>query len=64
MAPTRGVERAPEIPDPERYLRPEEVERAIAVARVSDRRWGKMVALIVVAYHTGLRHWALLLRRP
>jgi integrase len=55
LSPTRGIERSPERPDPERYLRPEEVERLIAVARVLDRHWGKMVALITVAYHTGLR---------
>jgi integrase len=55
VAPTRGIERTPERPDPERYLRPEEVERVLAVARVMDRRWGKMPALITVAYHTGLR---------
>lgn len=55
VSPTRGIERTPERPDPERYLRPEEVERVLAVARVVDRRWGKMPALIVVAHHTGLR---------
>jgi integrase len=55
VAPTRGIERTPERPDPERYLRPEEVERLLAVARVMDRTWGKMPALITVAYHTGLR---------
>jgi integrase len=55
VAPTRGVERALERPDPERYLRPEEFDRLIAVSRVVDQRWGKMTALIVVAYHTGLR---------
>ena len=41
--------------DPERYLRPEEVERLLAVSRVMDRTWGKMPALITVAYHSGLR---------
>lgn len=55
VAPTRGIERAPEPADSERYFRPEEVERLIAVARVVDKHWGKMTALIVVAYHTGLR---------
>jgi integrase len=55
VAPTRGVERSPERPDPERYFRPEEVARLLAVARVRDRKWGKMAALITVAYHTGLR---------
>jgi len=55
VPPTRGIERAPEPPDPERYFRADEVARLIAVARVLDKRWGKMVALIVAAYHTGLR---------
>ena len=55
VAPTRGIERAPERADPARYLRPEQVERILAVARVMDRHWRKMPALIVTAYHTGLR---------
>jgi integrase len=55
VPPTRGIERAQERADPERYLRPEEVERLLAVSRVLDKRWGKMAALITVAYHTGLR---------
>ena len=63
VAPTRGIERAPERPDPEWYLRPEEVERALAVARVLDRHWGKMPALITVAYHTGLRVGSILRAR-
>ncbi|HYC38053.1 MAG TPA: site-specific integrase [Usitatibacter sp.] len=63
VSPTRGVERAPERPDPERYLRPEEVERLIAVTRVADRKWGKMAALIVVAYHSGLRVGSILRTR-
>lgn len=63
VPPTRGIERAPERADPERYLRPEEVDRALAVARVLDRHWGKMPALIIVAYHTGLRVGSLLRAR-
>jgi integrase len=63
VAPTRGIERTPERPDPERYLRPEEVERVLAVARVMDRTWGKMPALITVAYHTGLRVGSILRTR-
>ena len=55
VPPTKGLERAPEPPDPNRYLRPEEVERLMAVARVLDQRWGKLPALILVAFHTGLR---------
>lgn len=60
IAPTRGIERNPERADPERYFREEEVTKLLAVARVLDRRWGKMVALITVAYHTGLRVGSLL----
>lgn len=63
VAPTRGIERTPERANPERYLSADEVERLVAVARVVDRRWGKMVALIVVAYHTGLRVGSLLTAR-
>lgn len=53
--PTANIEKAPERVDPERYLRPEEVERLLKVAKVHDRKWRKLTALIVVAYHTGLR---------
>ena len=63
VPPTRGIERAPERPDPERYLKPEEVARVLAVARVVDRKWGRMVALVTVAYHTGLRVGSLLAAR-
>jgi hypothetical protein len=37
VAPTRGIERTPERPDPERYLRPEEVERGSFCASHRDR---------------------------
>jgi integrase len=63
IASTRGIERTPERPDRERYLRLEEVERLLAVARVMDRTWGKMPALITVAYHTGLRVGSILRTR-
>jgi integrase len=63
LPPTRGIERSPERPDPERYFRPEEVERLVAVARARDRKWGKMPALIIVAYHTGLRVGSILAAR-
>jgi integrase len=55
VPPTRGIEKAPENTHHDRYFRPEEVERLIKVARVVDTRWGRMEALIVLAYHTGLR---------
>jgi integrase len=53
--PTVAIEKAPEPPDPERYLRESEVERILAVAKVMDKKWGRLTALIVLAFHTGLR---------
>lgn len=55
VPPTKGVEKSPEPADPNRYLRAEEVERILAVTRLLDTRWGKLSALILVAFHTGLR---------
>ncbi|WP_295391872.1 site-specific integrase [uncultured Thiodictyon sp.] len=55
VPPTRGLEKSPERPDPNRYLRPEEVERLLKVARLLDTRWGRLSALILTAFHTGLR---------
>lgn len=55
VPPTHGIEKSPEPPDPNRYLRPEEVERLIKVARVVDRHWKKLPTLILVAFHTGMR---------
>lgn len=55
VPPTHGIEKSPEPPDPNRYLRAEEVERLIKVARVLDRRWKKLAPLILVAFHTGMR---------
>jgi integrase len=54
-SPLMGIERSPEPADPERYLRAEEVEKIINVARMIDRRWGRLVAMITVAYVTGIR---------
>lgn len=59
LPPTRGIERLPEPVDPDRYLRQEEVERILACARVIDRRWKRLPALIVLALHTGLRKGSL-----
>lgn len=55
IPPTKGIEKVAEAPDPDRYFRPEEVERLLTVARVLDKRLGKLTALILVAFHTGLR---------
>lgn len=53
--PTAGIEKAPEPADPERYLRPEDVDKIVAAVRVLDQRWGKLEALIWTGYHTGVR---------
>jgi integrase len=55
ISPLQGIERQPEHPDPERYLRPEEVERLLRAARVVDRQWGRLRALILLAFTTGIR---------
>jgi integrase len=55
VSPATGIEKEPEPINPERYFRPEEVERLLTIVRLLDTRWGKMEALILVAYHTGLR---------
>jgi len=55
VPPTRGIEKSAEPQDPNRYLRPEEVERLLKVARVLDSQWGRLPALILTAFHTGLR---------
>lgn len=53
--PTKGVEKAPEPVDPDKYFRPEEVVRPIKIARVVDQKWGKLPALIMLGFHTDLR---------
>ena len=55
IPPTRGIEKAPEPVDPDKYFRPEEVDKLIAVARVVDQKWKKLPALIIMGFHTGLR---------
>ena len=55
VPPTRGVEKAPEPVDPDKYFRPEEVDKLLVIARVLDQKWGKLPALIVLGFHTGLR---------
>ena len=62
VPPTRGLERHPEPIDPDRYFRDDEVERLVVCARVvdkgvrnGDKSWRHTPAVIVLAYHTGLR---------
>jgi integrase len=54
-SPLKGIERAPEPVDPDRYFRPEQIEALIAIARVLDRRWRRMPALIRLGFVTGIR---------
>ncbi len=60
VPPTKGIEKAPENVHHDRYFTPEEVDKLIKVARALDTHWGKMEALIILAYHTGLRKTNLL----
>lgn len=60
VPPTRGVESGGSPLDPDRYLRPEEIERLLDVATLVDSSWGRMRALITLAFHTGLRKGNLL----
>jgi integrase len=55
VAPTRGCERSPERVDPDRYLRPDEVEKLVKIARALDTRWRRMPALILFQFITGIR---------
>jgi len=55
IPPTKGIEKAPEPADPDKYFRPEEVDDLIKVARVVDQKWRKMSAPIILGFHTGLR---------
>ena len=55
IPPTRGAD-LPEQAEPDnRYFDQSEVERLVKIARMLDLSWGRMVALIEVAFCTGLR---------
>lgn len=55
QSPTRGLERAPERPDPERYLTPDQVDRLLPVCPIVDERWGRLGALVRLLATTGMR---------
>ncbi|MCX2972989.1 phage integrase family protein [Halieaceae bacterium IMCC8485] len=55
VPPTKGADMAPENAHHDRFFDQDEVEKLVALARFLDTRWGKMEALIMTAYHTGLR---------
>lgn len=55
VPPTRGAE-LPEANEPDgRYFDNAGIERLVKVARMLDKHWGRMPALIEVAFCTGLR---------
>lgn len=55
VSPTKGIEREREAVDPDRYVRAEDVEKLVAVARVTDQRWRRLAAFIRLGFTTGLR---------
>jgi len=61
VSPSRGVETSTSPIDKNKFMTPGEVERLIRVARVTDRCWGKLPCLIVLAFHTGMRAGSLLM---
>ena len=54
-SPTKGVDKPSAPVDKNKFLTPEQVDLLLKWSRVHDRRWGRMTALIVICYHTGLR---------
>jgi integrase len=62
-APTRGIRRLHEEERGDLYIRPDELEKLVTVGRALDRRWGKFAALLLLAFHTGLRRGDLLSRK-
>ena len=47
----------------DRYIRVGEFERLVVVGRALDRKWGKFVALLTMAFYTGLRRGDLVTRK-
>lgn len=61
--PTAGIEKLSKTTYHDRFFTREQVERLVIIARVTDTRWRKLPALIVLAYTTGLRKGALMALR-
>jgi integrase len=55
VPPTHGIEKAPEPTRHDRFITTAELARLVAVARLVDRRWGRMVAWLQLSFTTGLR---------
>ena len=53
--PTKGLEKPSSPVDKNKYMTPEEVNKLITAARVTDQKWGRLPAMITLGFHTGLR---------
>ena len=53
--PTKGLEKPTSPVDKNKYMTPEEVDKLIKAARVTDQQWGRLPAMITLGFHTGLR---------
>jgi integrase len=55
VSPVAGLEKPNSPIDRNKFCSREQVDTLIKVARIVDKRWKKMPALITLAFHTGLR---------
>lgn len=53
--PTRNLEKASAPVDKNKFLTPQQVAKLTAIAKLEDKRWGKLAQLIQVLFNTGLR---------
>jgi integrase len=60
VSPTSGIVRQKESVDKNRFLDADQVKAIVNAADLVDQRWGKLRALILLAYSTGLRKTNLL----
>ena len=54
-SPTQSLEKPTSPIDRNKFLTPEQVEKLLIAAAVTDKTWGRLTALIVLGFHTGLR---------
>jgi len=60
VPPTRGIEKPGAPINKNKFMTPEQVDNLLKWAKVVDRQWGKLPALITLAFNTGLRVGALM----
>lgn len=54
-SPTQGLDKPTSPIDKNKFLTPEQVGKLLTAAAVTDKTWGRLTALIVLGFHTGLR---------